>query len=135
MLGPLERLSSVNLKVQDALVAVDRLFQIMDLELEGVGDGKKVTFKGVRDALHLHEVSFRYGCRANVLEKVNLRLPAGQTVAVVGESGSGKSTLLKLLQAFYAPTEGRMHIDGVDLRDFDLGSLRSGIGVVSQEPF
>ena len=78
---------------------------------------------------------FRYGCRANVLEKVNLRIPAGQTVAIVGESGSGKSTLLKLLMGFYAPTEGRILIDGVDLRDFDLASLRSRIGLVSQDPF
>src|SRR5205807_3319254 len=83
LLGPLERLASVNLKIQDALVAVDRLFQIMDLELESLGDGKKVGFPGVRDALELHEVSFHYGCRANVLDHVNLRIPAGKTVAVV----------------------------------------------------
>jgi ATP-binding cassette subfamily B protein len=70
-----------------------------------------------------------------VLEKLNLRLPAGKTVAIVGGSGSGKSTLLKLLQGFYAPTEGRIVIDGVDMRDFELASLRAGIGVVSQEAF
>jgi ATP-binding cassette subfamily B protein len=56
-------------------------------------------------------------------------------VAVVGESGSGKSTLLKLLMGFYAPTEGQVLIDGLDLRDFDLASLRAGVGLVSQEPF
>ena len=81
------------------------------------------------------DVSFKYGCRANVLENLNLRIPAGKTVAIVGESGCGKSTLLKLLMGFYAPTEGRMLIDGVDLRDFELASLRSRIGIVAQDPF
>jgi ATP-binding cassette subfamily B protein len=126
LLAPLERLASVNLKIQDALVAVDRLFQVMDLELEAAGDGKKVPFRGVRTAVELQDLSFRYGCRANVLERVSLRIPAGRTVAVVGKSGSGKSTLLKLLQGFYAPTEGRIRVDGVDLQDFELASLRGG---------
>ncbi len=135
MLEPLQRLASVNLRLQDALVAVDRLYQIMDLETEPFADVNKVKFGGVRDAVELRDVSFKYGCRANVLEKVNLRIPAGKTVAVVGESGSGKSTLLKLLVGFYGPTEGRIVIDGVDLRDFELGSLRGGIGVVAQDPF
>ena len=64
-------------------------------------------------------MSFHYGCRANVLEQVNLRIPAGKTVAIIGESGSGKSTLLKLLMGFYTPTAGRILLDGVDMRDFD----------------
>jgi ATP-binding cassette subfamily B protein len=135
LLEPLDRLASVNLKIQDALVAVDRLYQVLDLEAEPVGDRTKASFRGIRDALELRDVSFRYGCRAHVLEKANLRIPAGKTVAVVGESGSGKSTLLKLLQGFYTPTEGSIRVDGVDLRDIELSSLRAGIGVVSQDPF
>jgi ATP-binding cassette, subfamily C, bacteriocin exporter len=135
LLGPLERLASINLKLQDALVAVDRLFQIMDLEREQPSGQKRRTFEGLRDAIELREVSFKYGSRANVLEKVNLRIPAGKTVAFVGESGSGKSTLLKLLMGFYGPTEGRLVLDGVDLADFDVGSLRAHLGLVSQEPF
>jgi ATP-binding cassette subfamily B protein len=70
-----------------------------------------------------------------VLEDINLRIPSGKTVAILGESGSGKSTILKLLLGFYAPTNGRVLIDGVDLRDHDLASLRSRIGLVSQDPF
>ncbi len=135
LLGPLERLAGVNLHLQQALIAVDRLYQVLDLELEPVGAANKIPFQGVRQAVELHEVSFRYGCRANVLDKMSLRLPAGKTVAVVGESGSGKSTLLKLLQGFYTPTEGRIMIDGVDMRDFELASLRGRVGVVSQEAF
>jgi len=94
-----------------------------------------VRFRRVRKSIRLRGVSFKYGCRAKVLEGLDLRIPAGKVVAVVGESGSGKSTLLKLLMGFYHPTEGRVTIDRVDLRDYDLSSLRARIGVVSQEPF
>jgi ATP-binding cassette subfamily B protein len=135
LLGPLERLIAVNLRLQNALVAVDRLYQILDLEVEALVDHQKATFQGVHSAVELQGVSFHYGCRPPVLEQVTLRIPAGKTVAVVGESGSGKSTLLKLLMGFYAPTAGRILIDGVDLRDFALTSLRSRIGLVSQDPF
>ena len=135
LLEPLQRLAAVNLKLQDALVAVDRLYQVLDLEAEQLGAGKKSAFAGVGEAIELKEVYFRYGCRANVLEKVSLRIRAGQTVAIVGESGCGKSTLLKLLMGYYAPTEGRVLIDGVDLQDFELASLRGRVGLVAQDPF
>jgi ATP-binding cassette subfamily B protein len=134
LLGPLERLASVNLKLQDALVAVDRLYQILDLEVEA-GNARKVPFPGIQNALVMEKVCFRYGCRGNVLDKVNLYIPAGKTIGIVGESGSGKSTLLKLLMGYYPPTEGRILIDGIDTRDFDLASLRGRFGLVSQEPF
>lgn len=135
LLEPLGRLASVNVQIQDGLTAVDRLYQVLDLELEPLGDTRKASFRGVQRAIELRDVSFGYGCRANVLEGVNLTISAGRTVAVVGESGSGKSTLLKLLQGFYPPTEGRILLDGVDLRDFDLAALRERIGVVSQDAF
>jgi ABC-type multidrug transport system fused ATPase/permease subunit len=135
LLDPLQRLASLNMKVQDALVAVDRLYQVLDLEAERLAEPARARFEGVREALTLENVGFRYGSRGPVLEGVSLRVPAGKTVAVVGESGSGKSTLLKLLLGFYAPTEGRVLIDGTDLRDFELASLRGRIGLVAQEPF
>jgi HlyB family type I secretion system ABC transporter len=135
LLEPLQRLAGVNLKLQDALVAVDRLYQILDLDCEQTDRSNKARFEKVERAIELCDVSFRYGCRSNVLEKLSLRIPAGRTVAIVGESGSGKSTLIKLLLGFYAPTEGRLLVDGVDLRDFDLASLRSRVGIVAQDPF
>ncbi len=135
LLDPLARLASVNFQIQDALVAVDRLYQVLDMELEQPRADKKLDFDGVTDAIELQDVSFKYGCRTPVLEKLNLRVPAGKIVAVVGESGSGKSTLLKLLMGFYAPTSGRVTADGVDQRDFDLNSWRNRIGLVSQDAF
>lgn len=130
LLAPLERLASINLRIQDALVAVDRLYQVLDSAAEDSGRARRLAFRGLRTGLELDGVGFRYGQRAAVLENVRLRIPAGRVVAVVGESGSGKSTLLKLLLGFYEPTEGRVLADGVDLRDLDLESLRSRIGLV-----
>ena len=135
LLGPLHRLSSVNLEIQDASVALDRLHQVLDLKPESTGRARKAEFTGVAGQISLQNVSFRYGCREDVLHDVSLSIPAGHTVAVVGESGSGKSTLLKLLMGFYMPAEGRVQVDGVDIQDMDLTSLRSRIGLVSQEPF
>jgi ATP-binding cassette subfamily B protein len=135
MLGPLERLASVNMELQDAMVAVDRLYQVMDIEAEQHDDRRKVSFAGLEQGIELRNVNFRYGCRDDVLVSLNLTIPAGKTVAVVGESGSGKSTLIKLLMRFYDPTEGQLIFDGVDSRDMDLSSLRSRIGLVSQEPY
>jgi ATP-binding cassette subfamily B protein len=135
LLQPLERLASVNLQLQDALAGVERLYQILDLEVEQLAGPKKIRFDRLDDALELRDVSFAYGCRGPVLENLNLRIPAGQTVAIIGESGSGKSTLLKLLLGLYQPTAGRILIDGADMRDYELASLRNGIGLVSQEPF
>jgi ATP-binding cassette subfamily B protein len=135
MLEPLQRLSSVSLKLQEALVAIDRLGQILDLEAEPRGDARSVAFAGVREGVELRGVGFRYGHGAGVLEGLDLRIPAGQTVAIVGESGGGKSTLLKLLMGFYAPTQGQVLIDGVDMRDYDLATLRDRVGLVAQDPF
>ncbi|MGE4002381.1 MAG: peptidase domain-containing ABC transporter [Planctomycetaceae bacterium] len=134
LLDPLQRLATVNMQFQEALVAVDRLYQVLDLATEPLDD-RKAAFTGVREAIELRDVSFRYGCRRNVLNEFNLRIPAGATVAIVGESGCGKSTLLKLLMRFYDPTQGQIAVDGIDLRDFNMASLREQIGIVSQEPF
>jgi ATP-binding cassette subfamily B protein len=135
LMEPLQRLAGVNLKIQDALSAANRLYQVMDLEREAVGDPRLVRFRAVCRGIEVVNLSFRYGARRNVLEQVSLEIPRGKTVAVVGESGSGKSTLLKLLMGFYAPTEGRILIDGIDLADFDVASLRGRVGVVTQHPF
>jgi ATP-binding cassette subfamily B protein len=135
LLDPLERLSLVNLKIQDALVAIDRIFQVLDLEPEQRPDEQRAAFTGLQSAIALRDVSFQYGIRAKVLDNLTLTIPAGSTVAIVGESGSGKSTLLNLLLGFYRPTAGRILLDGTDLGDFDLNSVRDRIGLVSQDPY
>jgi ATP-binding cassette subfamily B protein len=133
LLQPLERLAQAHLQLEDAMVALDRLFQVMDLDLEPGHRG--LPCRGVAMGIEIDDVSFKYGSRASVLDKVSIAIPAGSRVAILGESGSGKSTLLKLLQRLYDPTDGRIAIDGVDMRDLDVESLRARIGVVSQDPF
>jgi ATP-binding cassette subfamily B protein len=135
LLEPLKNLASVNLQLQEAAVAVDRLYQVLDVGQEPLGAAGKIPFRRLERAIELDDVTFRYGHRDNVLEELTLTIPAGKTVAIVGESGSGKSTLLKLLMGFYFPSEGRVSIDGVDSRDIEQQSLRSRIGVVAQDPF
>lgn len=88
--------------------------------------GREVTFEGVR---------FAYRTGGEVLPTFDLRIPAGRTVAVVGSTGAGKSTLAKLLARFYDPTEGRVLLDGTDLRDLDTAELRRGVVMVTQEAF
>jgi ATP-binding cassette subfamily B protein len=88
----------------------------------------------LRGEVELREVSFSYaGAAKPALEKINLRVPAGQTVALVGETGAGKSTLVKLLARFYDATGGRVLVDGVDVRRYDLPKFRQRLGVVPQE--
>jgi ATP-binding cassette subfamily B protein len=135
LLQPLQSLTSVNVQLQEALVAIDRLYQVMDLDTEQPGDRANAEFTGPSRGIQLDNVCFRYGCRDHVLKKVSLAIPAGKTVAIVGESGSGKSTLLKLLMRFYDPTDGRILVDGQDYRDFDVHSVRQRVGLVAQEPF
>jgi ATP-binding cassette subfamily B protein len=88
--------------------------------------GREVVFQDVR---------FAYRTGGEVLPRFDLRLPAGQTVAVVGATGAGKSTLAKLLARFYDPTSGRVTLDGVELRDLALSDLRRGVVMVTQEAF
>lgn len=94
--------------------------------LESEQPGREVVFDGVR---------FGYRTGGEVLPRFDLTIPAGQTVAVVGSTGAGKSTLAKLLARFYDPSDGRVLLDGVDLRDLDVPELRRGVVMVTQEAF
>ncbi|XZN98572.1 MAG: ABC transporter ATP-binding protein [Microcoleus sp.] len=95
-----------------------------------------VPYTHLRSGIHFNKISFSYPNYKNlVLQGIDLFLPHGTTLALVGSSGSGKSTLADLLPRFYDPTEGCISIDGVDLRDFDVKSLRKAMGIVSQDTF
>jgi len=114
--GPAAGLIGMNKTLQDALIAADRLFEIMDLEREATENKVLLTPEIVRDAepgdIRFKEVSFRYGARVTVFDKLNLTIPKGKITAVVGESGSGKSTLLSLLQNLY-PLRDIKHLENV----------------------
>lgn len=95
-----------------------------------------VEFKGLKEEIHFNKISFAYpGNEDLVLEDIDLHLPRGTTLALVGSSGSGKSTLAALLPRFYDPNKGAITIDGKDLREFDIKSIRTAMGIVSQDTF
>jgi ABC-type bacteriocin transporter len=129
--GPVMTLISANRTIQDALIAADRLFEIMDLERD------RVTATATIDAarggdVELEHVSFRYGARAPVLRDVTLRFARGALTAIVGESGSGKSTVAALVQRVYAVDEGRVRIGGIDVRHLSDESMRALVCTVPQ---
>lgn len=130
--GPASSLISMNKTVQDALIAADRLFEIMDLEREEV-ENKFVIEKDMVDDIHFKNVSFRYGSRVSVFSDLTLDLPKGKITAVVGESGSGKSTLMSLLQNLYKLQSGTIHIGTFDIKHIQNESLRKIVSVVPQQ--
>jgi ATP-binding cassette, subfamily C, bacteriocin exporter len=132
--GPASQLVTANRAVQDALIAADRLFEIMDLEVDAFRTAPAVNLRrGSPLDVRFDEVSFRYGSRSNIFDRLDLHIEAGRVTAVVGESGSGKSTLLALAQAIYPVTRGRIRIGGYDLRVLDTRTLKERFAVVQQE--
>jgi len=134
LMSPLKSLSNVNATLQEGLAAAVRIFRIRDTEATVVSRPNAHRVTGIQDGIEFEGVSFRYSTGPDVLRQVSFRVEAGEVVALVGPSGAGKSTLVDLVARFYDPTEGRILVDGVDLRELDLGSLRSLMGVVTQEP-
>jgi ATP-binding cassette subfamily B protein len=130
--GPMTRLVRANQVVQDALIAADRLFEILDLEREPEGGPIPLVRERTGD-LVFERVHFRYGAGRPTFEGLDLRIPRGRVSAVVGESGSGKTTLALLLQGLYPLESGTIRIGGHDLRSISTESLRRCIGVVPQE--
>ncbi len=138
----LRRLSKVNNVLQKGNAAAARIFEVLDLPIEHerrVADtARKALLKipPIQREIRFESVSFSYPNSSSLaLNDVSLHVPKGQSVAVVGRNGSGKTTLLALLPRFYDPQKGRVMIDGVDVRDVTLPSLRRAIGVVAQDPF
>lgn len=133
VISPIGSLISSNQTIQDALIAADRLFQIMDLEREQ-DDSQKIRLEAdmVGD-ITFENVSFRYGSRKEVFKGLNLTIKKGQTTAIIGASGSGKTTLMSLLQHIYPIQEGRICIGDYDIAQIDNRSLRRRIGTVPQQ--
>src|SRR3954467_6168634 len=122
-------------QAQRATASGERIFEVMDEPeeiAERPGAGELPPGGGL---VRFEDVAFEYLPGRPVLEDVSLEVPAGRTIALIGQTGSGKTTLTSLLPRFYDPTSGRVTIDGVDVRDVTLRSLRHAIGVISQDPF
>jgi len=130
---PIRRLNKVNLVLQEALAAAQRVSRLLALPNDITDRPGARRAETVTQGIRYEGVSFSYDGRRMVLRELDLAIRAGEIVALVGSSGAGKSTLVNLLPRFFDPDGGRVAIDGVDVRDLRLGSLRSLIGVVTQE--
>jgi subfamily B ATP-binding cassette protein MsbA len=129
---PIRGISKVNLLIQEGIVAARRVFDILDLQ-PGVADAPHAKpLPGFSQVIEYHNVTFRYD-KEIVLDGVSFSVKPGEKVALVGSSGAGKTTAVNLLPRFYDVTKGKITIDGMDIRQVTLQSLREQIGVVSQQ--
>ena len=135
MYGPVKKLSRVNANIQQARAAAERVFEMLDTRSEVAESASARPLAPLRPAISFRDVSFAYAAPADdpVLRGVSFEVAAGQVVALVGLSGAGKTTLVNLLPRFYDVTGGAILIDGVDVRDVSLASLRESIGIVTQD--
>jgi ABC-type multidrug transport system fused ATPase/permease subunit len=153
---PIQQLSQLYTTYQSGMAALEKIFQLLDVRPTLQDAPNAPAIGPIRGEIHFEDVSFAYNPRSRrraapdrngsaaaeqepqevlALEQVDLRIPAGQTVALVGATGAGKSTMAKLAARFYDPTRGRVLVDEHDLREISSHSLRSQMGIVPQEAF
>jgi subfamily B ATP-binding cassette protein MsbA len=131
--GPLRKLSKAIGEVQTSLAGAMRTFNFMD-KLPGVEDSPDaIEMPSIKGAVEFDNISFSYDGKSRVIHDVSLAIEPGEVVALVGHSGVGKTTMINLLQRFYDVTDGAVRIDGIDIRSVKQASLRSQIGLVTQE--
>ena len=135
-LTPIENIINLQPTVQTALVAAERLSEILDLELEkSEEEYKKINPKSLKGNIEFKNVDFRYGTRNLILKNINMNITMGERIALVGESGSGKTTLAKLLLNFYQCEKGEIIVNDYNLIDINVEALRDKIAYISQETF
>jgi ATP-binding cassette subfamily B protein len=132
---PVQQLSQLYNTFLSATAALDKIMGVLDEKPEVADEAGATTLPHIEGRVCFENVRFRYGRGDEVLHGIDLDVAAGTTVALVGHTGAGKSTIAKLLARFYDPTDGRLTIDGIDLRDVTQASLRAQLGIVPQEGF
>ncbi|MDN5863213.1 MAG: ATP-binding cassette domain-containing protein, partial [Salinisphaera sp.] len=131
LMGPIKRLTNVNAAIQKGLAAMGSIFELLDESGEDAGGDQ--TLERAAGSITIDKLWFRYpDTSRDVLRGIDLDVKAGETIALVGRSGSGKSTLLSLLPRFYDPSQGRIRLDGADLRAYRLADLRAQVSLVDQ---
>ena len=132
---PIIALGRINEGIQQALASAERVLEILDEDTEDYAVEDAVKVDRIKGDIEFRDVSFEYVKRITVLKGVSFKAKAGETIALVGPTGVGKTTLVNLIPRFYDPDSGQILIDGRDIREFDLTSLRKQISFVSQDVF
>lgn len=130
---PLKTVSSMNSGIQMGLAATERFYAALDQKPTIVDKPNALEIKNVRGNIKFENVTFQYNDNKIALNNVNLEIPAGKTIALVGHSGGGKSTTMNMILRFYDPNSGRILLDGHDLKDLTIKSVRGSMAVVNQE--
>lgn len=132
MYKPFKTVAKANNEINTSIASIERIFEVMDKKQEVANVGRR-KFEGVKRCIRFENVSFKYpDTYSYAVKDINLTIDSKTTVAFVGESGGGKSTVLELVPRYYDPTSGRIVIDDLDLKEFDLKLLRKKIAIVSQ---
>jgi subfamily B ATP-binding cassette protein MsbA len=132
VLNPAKEISRAASSIQRGLASADRIFKVVDTPSEIKNSDNSIIIDTFTDAVQFHHVSFSYE-KEKVLDNISFTLQKGKTIALVGPSGGGKSTIADLVPRFYDPTEGKVTLDGVDLKAIEINSLIKQMGIVTQE--
>ena len=132
LIRPFKKLSQVNSIIQQAMAAVKRIYEVLDIPPTIKEASEAGALPAIKEKIVFRNVDFSYGDRT-ILKNINLEVGLGTTLAVVGPSGVGKTTFVDLIPRFYDPTKGEVFMDSQDIKNVTLRSLRSQIGIVSQE--
>lgn len=134
IMNPMSSLSKLSTTIQHAIVSAERIFALMDVDNQIMIENKNTeVLEKVDGCLDFQNIYFSYDKGEEVLKNINFQIKAGEVVALVGPSGAGKTTIADLIPRFYEPTKGRILLDGKDIKEIDLNSLRAQIGIVPQE--
>ena len=133
VLGPIRNLSNVSVELQKGFASADRVFEVLDTPESIKSKPNATTISELNDQISFNNVSFNYDGNDRVLKDVSFNMKKGTVTALVGSSGAGKSTIADLIPRFYDVVDGSVTMDGVDIKDIEINSLRRLMGIVSQE--
>src|ERR1700733_3636250 len=133
--GPASSLAGVQVQIVSAFAVFERIFEYLDMQPEGAEKPDAAVLRAVRGEIAFEDVEFSYTPERSALSGVTFRIAPGQMAAFVGPSGAGKTTITQLVPRFYDPQSGVVRVDGHDVRDVTLASLRENIGIVTQETY
>ncbi len=135
ILQPIQKLTNFTQQFEQGMSGFRRFLEIMDTDVEIKDKPNATKLTNVKGDIQFHNVTFKYNDEEDVLNNISLKIEGGKTVALVGPSGGGKTTLCQLIPRFYDCLEGYITLDGIDIRDYKLNSLRDKIGIVQQDIF